>query len=267
MIELRHKRLMRLWVLLPWTLLVGVLAGGGVFLFALLDHPVERFVIDAELSQAERTVLMARLEQAQTTGVLSTDLDSLVRSVSGLPWVRTIGVRRAWPDALRITLTREQPVAAWGDAAYVSASGRLLALPDQHQGLPHFDVALASPQQAMNVYRLLYQLTSRVQLTLQALGQNAQGHWQVVLVGPGTPADGMTVALGATELDARMRRFLTIHEHELRNATRVAVYADLRYASGVAVRFEELAVVDEELAESSAAEQQQDPALVMAGVE
>ncbi len=245
MVEPR-KRQLSLARLLPLGLLATVLAGAGAGLWTLLDAPVQRFVIDGELSDAERAELTERLGAADIGGVLSTDLDGVLAAVRTLPWVRATGVRRAWPDALHVALEREQPVAAWGADAYVSASGRLLALPDEHSGLPRFDVALASTQQAMSVYRLLDQLAQQAALTVDALQQDRQGQWHVALTGDDT---AVLVVLGAERLDERMRRFLTIYERALAGEGQRPVYADLRYANGVAVR---LAAEAEAVAEASA---------------
>ncbi len=251
-------------LLLPFTLLGAAVLLAGAGLWTLLDVPVQRFVIEGRLSDAERAELTGRLADADVGGILSTDLDAVLATVRTLPWVRSIGVRRAWPDALQLAIAREQPVAAWGEDAYVSASGKRLALPDEHPGLPRFDVQLASTQQAMSVFRLLDQLAQKAALSVRALRQDRQGQWRVTLDAADDSAgavESMTVVLGAERLDERMRRFLKIYARSLADEGQRPVYADLRYANGVAIR---LAPTVEAVADSADAGGDE---LLMAGVE
>ena len=132
-----------------------------------LDRPVTRFVIQGELSVAEQRMVQDALAEAGVDSVLSTELQQVGAAVRRLPWTRSVSVQRAWPDALIVSLDRAQPVARWGEDRYVSAAGELLRLPDEHRGLPQFDVQQNTPQQAMEVYLLLDQISARENLIIQ----------------------------------------------------------------------------------------------------
>ena len=214
-----------------------------------LDHPVSRFVVQGELSTAEQRMVREALAGADVGGVLSTDLDRVGAAVERLPWTRRVSVQRGWPDALVVTLDRARPVARWGETRYVSAAGQLLELPDEHRGLPQFDVQQNTPQQAMEVYRLLDQISARENLIVNRLSQNPQGEWTVHY------ADGLQVLLGAEQLNERMHRFLLVYRRVLADGARHAAYVDARYANGVAVKFHEegseLLVANNESAEGA----------------
>ena len=132
-----------------------------------------------------------------------------------------------------MTLDRSRPVARWGEDQYVSAYGDLLSLPDEYATLPQFDVAVSTPDQAMQVYRLLDQIAARESLAIAGLVQNGQGEWEISL------RDGPRLRLGAEQLNERMHRFLLVYRRVLEGGARAADYVDARYANGVAVRFTE----------------------------
>lgn len=221
--------LSRAMMLLPLLAVAAACAG----LWHVLDRPVQRLVIGGELSAAEQDVIRGHIDRAALRGVLSTDLDALLGRLAELGWVREASVRREWPQTLHLTLVREAPVAAWGEGVYVSGSGQLLPLPDVHVDVPSFNVAASTPQQAMRVYRLLEHLVARRGLSLAALNQDAQGEWHAVTT------EGLTIYLGAQQISDRMTRFLEIYDGALQHAQRPVVYADMRYASGAAVRFKD----------------------------
>lgn len=207
----------------------------------VLDQPLTTYVVNGELSAAERQTVRKVLSGVPATGILSADLEVVSDAVQEIPWAREVSIKRRWPDALEVTLHRAQPVARWGDTEYVSASGELLSLPDDYPGLPRFDVRQNTPQQAMEVYRLLDQISARESLPIERLMQNAQGEWTVQF------ADGLQVHLGAEQLNQRMHRFLLVYRRVLLSDDRVAAYVDARYANGVAVRYEDDEAADEML--------------------
>jgi len=205
-----------------------VLAAG---IWRVLDTPVRGFVIEGQLTALERSGLQTLMASQPLRGILSTSLADVSERLSGLAWARRASVRRAWPDKLVLVLHKASPVVRWGEHRYLSAYGDLLALPDEYPGLPQFNVAVALPQQAMEVYQLLDQIAARESLAIRSLRQNEQGEWSLELV------DGPRVLLGAEQLNERMHRFLLVHRRVLRGADHPAQYVDARYASGVAIRF------------------------------
>jgi cell division protein FtsQ len=205
----------------------------------VLDQPVRGFVIEGQLTALERTELRALMQQQPLAGILSTSLSQVRERLDALAWTRRTSVRRQWPDRLVLVVRKAAPVVRWGERQYLSAYGDLLTLPDEYPGLPQFDVAVAPPQQAMEVYQLLDQIAARESLAISSLLQNEQGEWSVQLV------DGPRLLLGAEQLNERMHRFLLVHRRVLRSGPRVAQYVDARYASGVAIKFASESDADE----------------------
>ncbi len=225
-------------LLMVTVLALVVLCVGG---WRYLDYPVQRFVISGDLTKAEQDLLTKMLGEQQFEGILSTDLEEVADTVQAVNWTRDVTVRREWPDRLVITLIKQRPVARWSPAQYVSTSGELLDMPDAYPGLPTFSTQLSDPKKAMEVYRLISQVTSRAGLKVQRLEENAQGEWEVSF------NDGLRLAVGSEHLSDRLQRFLAVYRRVLIDSERPASYADARYTNGVAVRFLETATEDEVL--------------------
>lgn len=213
------------------VLFCGLLLLSAVVVWRFLDHPVSSFVIDGELTQAQQQTIMKVLSQASYAGVLSTPLDDVAATVEALSWTRQVSVRRAWPDGFKISLYHEKPVARWGEDEYLSASGRPLQLPDNYIGLPQLSVDIASPQRAMEVYRMLDQIAGRANLSISRLRQDEYAEWTLEF------ENGPIVVLGGEQLNERMHRFLLVQRRVLAGSDAPASYIDARYSSGVAVRY------------------------------
>ena len=216
------------------ALLLVTLVALGVLCFGvwrILDQPVHQFTVQGDLSTAEQLALTQALENHAFSGVLSTSLADVKAVVAKMEWTRDISVRRSWPDGFEVLLTKQKPLARWAQDHYVVASGELLQMPDAYPGLPHFAVELSTPREAMEIYRLLSQVTARAELSISRLIENQQGEWSI------TFSNGLELMLGDQNLSDRAYRFVTVYRRALVEHAHEAVYADARYTNGVAVRF------------------------------
>lgn len=215
--------------------------------WTVLDQPIRGYVIEGELTPKAKDELQRALSEHPVDGILSTSLADLTDRVRLFPWARHVSLRRLWPDRLVVSLRAANPVVQWGDSEYVSAYGDLMSLPDVYPHLPKFEVALATPVEAMQVYWLLDQISAADQMNLSGLQQDQQGHWTVRV------AQGPDVLLGAKGLKGRMQRYLRVHRQVLALAAHSVDYVDARYDNGVAVKYSEQATV--ELSASTVARQ------------
>ena len=228
----------RLVATLGITCTVAAVAG----IWHILDRPVDTIVVSGEPTEAEREWVESALSSVILRGILSTDLGAIENQLITMGWTRRVTVRRHWPDRLEVRLHKVVPVARWGAQGYLAANGEPMELPDAHHDLPMLSANISTPQQTMEVYRLLQLFASRLNLQIVTLSESSQGEWRVGF------ADGMQVFLGARDVNARMQRFLRAYGNALRYQGQAVHYADARYTSGIAVRFKPEAINEGQLA-------------------
>ena len=200
-------------------------------LWAVLDKPVDTFVVEGDMTPAERVRIQDALSDVNVEGILSTNLADFEGTLESMGWARGVDIRRKWPNKLILNIRKESPVAKWGMDAYIAADGSLLQLPDQYPNLPTLRSSVSNPQQSMEVYRLLQQFASRQVLRIMDLSESAEGEWIVEF------ANGLALHLGSREINARMNRFLRAYDNVLREKAAIIDYVDARYPSGIAVKF------------------------------
>ena len=200
-------------------------------LWAVLDKPVDTFVVEGDMTPAERGRIQDALSDVNVEGILSTNLADFEGTLESMGWARGVDIRRKWPNKLILNIRKESPVAKWGMDAYIAADGSLLQLPDQYPNLPTLRSSVSNPQQSMEVYRLLQQFASRQMLRIMDLSESAEGEWIVEF------ANGLALHLGSREINARMNRFLRAYDNVLREKAAIIDYVDARYPSGIAVKF------------------------------
>ena len=211
------------------TLIFSSIVASAGGLWMLMDSPLEKFHVKGDLTAREQLKVTDSLRELDLGGVLSVDLAEVRAHLERMGWAREVSVRRVWPATLEVSMLKESPVAHWGDDQFIAASGNLLSLPDQYLDLPHFDVGVSSPKEAMKVYRLVSHLATESKLSVVGLVQDAQGGWNIEF------NNGVKAFLGAERLSERMQRFNKIYM-EIAPQNEPIAYMDLRYNNGVAVK-------------------------------
>lgn len=178
----------------------------------------------------------------------SIDLMEGRRVLEALPWVRQARLRRVWPNALHATLQEHHPVALWQSSEredqMVNSFGEVFEANTgevDEQALPVFQApSKASSQEAvamLEMYQQLQPIVVALGSQINTLRLNERGAWTMAL------ATDAEVELGrgtAEEVIARTRRFvrtvLKFAQRTQQSLPDALLYADLRYASGYAVR-------------------------------
>jgi len=205
-----------------------VLAGLGLLVYIGLDAPVSRVRVSGELDEAERLQIRKTIAQGVSGGLLSADLDALRGAILALGWPRSVTVRRVWPETLEVDVEKPAVIARWRDA-YLASDGSVVQLPGAGGSLPSFDCVISSPRLAMEIFQRLSVAGGLHSLAIVRLTEDELGEWSVTFDG------GLTVALGAEDLSARLDRFLTVYAQQLISRVDSIARVDARYDNGVAV--------------------------------
>jgi cell division protein FtsQ len=201
------------------------------YVWPALDRPIRTVIVAGEPTQAERLGIQTSMSKIELGGILTTDLDEVERQLRTMGWTRQVMVRRQWPDRLEVRLHKVVPVAKWGDDDYLAANGDPLQLPSEYPNLPALSAHISSPQQTMELYRLLQLFAARQGLTIMTLAESPQGEWEVGF------ENGMDLKLGGSDVNGRMQRFLRAYGIALKSRPQRIEYVDARYTNGIAVRF------------------------------
>ncbi|MBA1149340.1 cell division protein FtsQ/DivIB [Ectothiorhodospiraceae bacterium WFHF3C12] len=193
--------------------------------------PLRSVSLAGDFGHVSEADLRAAMAPHLNGGLLSLDVGRIRAAVEELAWVRRASVRRIWPHALAIHIEEQQPLARWGEAGLVNASGQLFTPTAMPEGLPR----LAGPSQrreaVVGAYNALAPALEEYGLAIDALSVDARGAWTLKLAG------GARIELGTHSLEARLGRYLGALPRLRRQAGRVPERVDLRYPNGFAIEW------------------------------
>jgi cell division protein FtsQ len=209
--------LMVLYAMLRWAVQLPV--------FALQEVRVGGAARHVTLDQVETIV---RRDMRGTFFTL--DLPAIHASFEKLPWVRSVSLRRHWPDRLE----EHVPYARWGSTALVNDRGEVFKA--AYDGvLPVFEGPAGTATEIKARYEQFREQLAAIGRMPVHLHLSDRRAWRVQL------DSGTTLELGRELTDVRLQRYIANHERTTGRLARRIDYVDLRYRDGFAVRIPELA--------------------------
>jgi cell division protein FtsQ len=172
---------------------------------------------------------------------LTLDINRLRQSLEGLPWVRSVSIRREFPNGLAVQIEEHQAVARWNDDALVNRQGEVFVAQDE-QPLPRFIGIDGSSAEVLDEYMAFDRQLAALNLHVSQIALSARHAWQLHL------DDGTVVELGREALEERMARFVAYQmtrkagedaapkAGDPLSAGRQGSVVDMRYRNGFAVR-------------------------------
>jgi len=192
-----------------------------------------------------RTAIAGRL----VGNFFTINLDETREAFESVPWVRHASVRRVWPNALRVAIEEQQPLALWNGHQLINAWGETftanLGELDDDANLPLFVGPDGSEKLIVQRYAELVRWFTPLGVQIDHIELTPRYAWIVNL------SNGMTLDLGrdpsadareaSGELEAlsfadRVARFVRAWPEVLQRLDgRAVTHADLRYAHGFAL--------------------------------
>lgn len=193
--------------------------------------PVREIKVVGELKHVTRQQVQYIVNRELTGNFFTVDLNRTRTAFEKLPWVRTVNIRRKWPDRLEVSLEEHVAMARWGSMALVNTEGELFdGATDQE--LPVFVGPAESVAEMAKYYALFRQMLEPTKLDLNQVVLTQRRAWELRF------KNGLVAELGREKISERLERFVSVYDRTLARLSGPVAYVDLRYANGFAVRMQ-----------------------------
>ncbi|TAL75862.1 MAG: FtsQ-type POTRA domain-containing protein [Burkholderiaceae bacterium] len=216
--------------------------------FAIAQIQIEPFQASA-LNYVSAATVQATIAGRVKGNFFTVNLDKTRTLLESVPWVRHVRVRRVWPNALRVQIEEQQPLALWNEDQMINTWGEAFTanqgeLPDD-ANLPHFYGPDNSERLVVQRYAEIARWFAPLNLHVREITLSPRYAWSVEM------SNGLRLSLGrdpaadvadphgrsgALPFAARIERFVNAWPILVKRLSdRVVSSADLRYANGFAI--------------------------------
>ncbi|RUO66058.1 cell division protein FtsQ [Pseudidiomarina planktonica] len=230
----------QLWGGVTFLALVLIITSGGSWWLQqqLMDAnqmPLRRLLVQGELQQVAATEVQQALRSQPLGSFFSADVDELRQRVEALAWVDRASVRKEWPDLLRVYVVEQQPIAYWNDNLLMNERGELFSADVEGlaAGIPYLYGPPDAATETLSTYQRLSALLELNGFVVRALRLSERFAAELVLEG------GTEIRLGREARLQRIQRFIDLYPAIEKQQQGAIDYVDLRYDTGVAVRWRE----------------------------
>jgi cell division protein FtsQ len=228
-------RQMNLAALLLALLALALFAWGAVsWSIRQPAFALRQVVVEGALKRVNPAHLEAVIREELRGSFFTLSLPEARASLQRVPWVKSVALRRQWPNRLQIALTEHEPLARWTEGVLVDIQGEVFS--GEYAGeLPQFAGPEGSAALVAARFRDYSAVLAGRALAISELRLSPRGGWQLRTRG----AVPLAIELGRNEPGERLSRFALYYTRTVgalaRAGTRVD-YVDLRYRNGFAVR-------------------------------
>ncbi|PCJ40669.1 MAG: hypothetical protein COA71_10530 [SAR86 cluster bacterium] len=193
---------------------------------------VEFIAIEGSLRNVTENDIKTAVFDFINQSMVAINLLAIKDSLEQNAWIKTVSLRRKWPDTLIINVTEEVAIARWGSQQLLNQEGALF-LPSAtlaQINLAELSGPSGTEKRVMQQYQIFNQLLYPKNLRIARLNLNSRGAWFMQL------SNDTHVAIGSIKAVERLRRFAAVYEVLFASQIESIEGFDLRYEDGIAVK-------------------------------
>jgi cell division protein FtsQ len=197
------------------------------------NAPIRQVKLYGDFGHIQPNELHRTLQQEFVGNYFHVNVDQVQQFLQQQPWVYQVAVRKQWPGTLVVVVTEHSPVAVWNLEYLLNQRGEVFKAPiaQLNATLPQLAGPKGSEQDALTMFTRVQSLLTLHQLEAASLSVSERFAWQLTL------SNGIELKLGREDTLKRVQRFIDLYPSISKHKSEAIEQVDLRYDTGLAVRF------------------------------
>lgn len=241
-----------LTTLLLLMIFVGLLTASWLFMSWLTkpgNFPFKKVELVNQLENQKSKELQRMTANVMNGGFFSLNVDQLRADLlAKLPWVKSVSVRKVWPDKLLLKIIEHKPVARWlsveknsdlNETQLLSQNGIVFnpVLTDkQERQFAQMTLLTGTNSNAEKVLTNCVQINKKLKqlgLAVKQCGMNERRSWKLKL----SLNNDLDLKLGKEKIIQKLERFINVFSGQLKQYLSSIESVDLRYSNGFSVKW------------------------------
>jgi len=196
--------------------------------------PLNSVRLDAASQRVSAAGVLQVASNEMRGNLFTVDIERVRQALEKLPWVRSVSIRREFPNRLAVQLEEHQVLARWNSSMLVNRHGEVFVAgtdwaAKSDQALPEFVGLEGTSAEVASNYEQFSRQLAAVNLQMAQITLTPRRAWQLRLI------NGVVLELGREDMQQRLARFVEVYPYSLAAGQSKLKYVDLRYRNGFAV--------------------------------
>lgn len=202
----------------------------------MTNRPIAGVTIEGQFHYISQQEVQSLVVERVTENFLQLDMEALKKVLERNAWIDKVAVSRQWPDRLVVRIKEQQPIARWGENAFVNMRGDIVKVPDNSrlEKLPLLKGHDRYARDVMQKYVRIMRILSPAELLLKEVHLDNTLSWTLRL------DNGLEIRIGREDVFDRLQRLLDVYPSELAAKSDKIASIDLRYDNGFAVGWKQM---------------------------
>jgi len=202
----------------------------------IVEKPIDNVLIDAHSQELDVNKINTIVyEETKDHSIFNLDMKRIQDRINALEWVKSTYIKRSYPSKVEVDVEFQNPIAKWGENLLLSDENNIYSVTDieNYNDLPSLYASDINRKKILDNYHLFSAALRPLKTQINTLYFSDRGSLMIVL------DNNIMLNLGKEEHIQRLKNFISVYQKELINRANEIEYIDLRYRSGLAVKFKE----------------------------
>ena len=201
---------------------------------------IERIHVADNLHRVDALSVERKAWRGVNGNYFSVDLVAIEEQLKALPGIYQVSVRRVWPDSLHVSIVESDALARWTELRSDGSYGmeRFINLPPDRvlRQVPELVGPAERQGMVFNVYKEADRILRPLGLETLAVKVTIAGDWTLQVQAPHA-GSGFSLIVGRHDPVEKISDFSEVFDLALRGQLESIAGVDLRYPSGLSVRW------------------------------
>ena len=195
--------------------------------------PIQVVKIYGELPIGSKPTIKSIINKVGHKSFFALDIQQLQHQLDQLAWLKSVTVRRVWPNTLIIHCQMYQPIAIWNGSALLMSNlsiyiAKGMVVP---ANLPRFTAKQNQVKVVYQMFQKMNDILAAIGLNISEVALNNDYEWQVTL------SNGVVLLLDRDHALDEMKRLARVYPKVFQSKHVPPKQIDMRYQHGMAVKW------------------------------
>lgn len=194
--------------------------------------PIKHIEIISNFNNVNKNTVSKRSEiYLKEKSFFNFNIKNLKKEIEKIEWVKSVNVRRVYPDKVKIFIVEHKAIAIWNNKEYFNKSGKLFKVNQISKNLPKLN---SKNNQNVKMFNYLSSFTKHLSKNnindkIIKIEENEIRSIKIFLY------SGININLGSRNIDNRIKTFFKIYKKLKSSDLKKIRYIDMRYSNGFSI--------------------------------